>query len=289
MKHLKINILGKVPVKEQIFYNMEVIMSNETNKMTQEKLAKSLTAESIELLPFLPYLLQDIWELGSSPDDMIYLIKKHMILNENTKFLDLACGKGAVSIKIAKEFNVKIKGIDIVPEFINYAHKKATDMGVASLCQFSIGNIYQAITGERDYDCVIYGAVGDVLGTPEDVILKLKDTLKTNGFIIYDDAYLKDAETKNIKFEHDYLTYQQWMSVFDKTGVKLVDRIVSGLDEENVNDENTRLISIRADELSVEYPEKRKLFDSYVQSQINECDDLENSIVGITWLLEVKK
>ena len=40
----------------------------------EEKLAKSLTAESVELIPYLPYLLQDLWELGSSPKDMIHLI-----------------------------------------------------------------------------------------------------------------------------------------------------------------------------------------------------------------------
>lgn len=37
----------------------------------EEKLAKSLTAESTELIPYLPYLLQDLWELGSSPKDII--------------------------------------------------------------------------------------------------------------------------------------------------------------------------------------------------------------------------
>ena len=30
---------------------------------TEKKLAQSLTAESVELIPYLPYLLQDLWEL----------------------------------------------------------------------------------------------------------------------------------------------------------------------------------------------------------------------------------
>ena len=33
-------------------------------KETEEKLARSLSAETTELLPFLPYLLQDLWALG---------------------------------------------------------------------------------------------------------------------------------------------------------------------------------------------------------------------------------
>lgn len=61
----------------------------------EEKLAKSLTAESVELIPYLPYLLQDLWELGSSPKDMVHLISKNIIISEKTKVLDLACGKGA--------------------------------------------------------------------------------------------------------------------------------------------------------------------------------------------------
>ena len=61
----------------------------------EEKLAKSSTAESVELIPYLPYLLQDLWELGSSPKDMVHLISKNIIISEKTKVLDLACGKGA--------------------------------------------------------------------------------------------------------------------------------------------------------------------------------------------------
>jgi hypothetical protein len=71
------------------------------HKETEEKLAKALTAETTELIPFLPYLLQDLWELGSNPRDIIKLIKKHITISENTVFLELACGKGACAVKIA--------------------------------------------------------------------------------------------------------------------------------------------------------------------------------------------
>ena len=67
-------------------------MTNET----KEALACSLTAETTELLPFLPYLLQDFWELGSDPEVMIRLIKKYVSLSPQTRVLDLACGKGKV-------------------------------------------------------------------------------------------------------------------------------------------------------------------------------------------------
>ncbi|MEW5953106.1 MAG: hypothetical protein AB1815_05035 [Bacillota bacterium] len=77
----------------------------------EEKLAKSLTAESTRLIPFLPYLLQDLWELGSSPKDIIDMASKHIniYISNKTKVLDLACGKGAVSIRLSKALMMSSK------------------------------------------------------------------------------------------------------------------------------------------------------------------------------------
>ena len=94
-------------------------------KTTEEKLAKSLTAESTELIPHLPYLLQDLWEMGSSPKDMLELVRKHIHVSMKTKVLDLECGKGAVSVYLAKELGRRVKGIDLIPEFIDVALEKA--------------------------------------------------------------------------------------------------------------------------------------------------------------------
>ena len=76
-------------------------MKNLTNE-TKEKLARSLSWETIDLLPFLPYLLQDFWELGSDPGVMAELIHRYVHPSEKTRILDLACGKGAVSVKVAQ-------------------------------------------------------------------------------------------------------------------------------------------------------------------------------------------
>jgi len=89
----------------------------------REKVAKSLTAESTALLPYLPYLLQDLWELGSSPDEIVSAIKNCGI-DKGWRVLDLGCGKGAVSIRLARNFGCSVKGIDFINDFIDYARKK---------------------------------------------------------------------------------------------------------------------------------------------------------------------
>ncbi|MEW6623897.1 MAG: hypothetical protein AB1420_12355 [Bacillota bacterium] len=76
----------------------------------QEEIVKSLDGESVDLFPYLPYLLQDLWDIGTSPKTVLKLIKSYNIIKTpGSKVLDLGCGKGAVSINIAKEAEIACK------------------------------------------------------------------------------------------------------------------------------------------------------------------------------------
>lgn len=248
----------------------------------EEKLAKSLTAESVELIPYLPYLLQDLWELGSSPKDIVELITKHITVSRETRVLDLACGKGAVSVNLAKELGCMVRGIDIIPEFIDIAVQKAKEFCVVGLCEFIVGDVTELVKTEKGYDVVIFGAVGDVLGNTEETITLLKETVKKGGYIIIDDAYGNDVCNTR------YPTKEQWLAIFDKTGVKLIEDKIVGNDEiASINDEQQKWIIKRANELKERFPDKAYLFDSYIHSQRAECDELENEISGVTMLLKV--
>jgi ubiquinone/menaquinone biosynthesis C-methylase UbiE len=93
-------------------------------KTITESVVTAMDGTNKELYPYLPYIFQDIWEIGADPDVIIKLIKKHSTNCTNLEVLDLCCGKGAVSIKISKSLGCKCYGIDAVPEFISFAQKK---------------------------------------------------------------------------------------------------------------------------------------------------------------------
>ena len=253
-------------------------------KTTEEKLAISLTAETTDLLPYLPYLLQDIWQLGSSPRDMIDLIKQHIAISNSTKILDLGCGKGAVSIQLAKALNVHVTGIDIIPEFINTAQEKAKEWGVENLCEFHVGDIGKQ-PQTPSYDIIIYGAIGGVLGNPAQTLAFLKTMVKPGGYILLDDGYIDEENAEDVRYEYDYLTYDDWVKEFKNQGFKLI--TTKGNDENLDNTENNTNIQKRAKELTTKYPDKKALFDSYVKSQMDESLDLEtNTVTGVTWLIK---
>jgi len=86
----------------------------------------------------------------------------------------LACGKGAVSVYLAKELGCMVKGIDLIPAFIDFALNKAQEFGVEKFCEFQVGDITESVKEEKDYDIVIYGAVGNVLDDWEETVILLK-------------------------------------------------------------------------------------------------------------------
>ena len=256
---------------------------------TERKLATSLSAETTELLPFLPYLLQDFWELGSDPNVMVNLIDKYVHISGQTKILDLACGKGAVSVKVAQKFRVKVKGIDLTAEFIEYANQKAQEFNIGDLCEFLIGDINDAVKTESDYDCVVFGAAGlDVLGGPAEALTKLKATVKPGGYILIEEGYIPDGgKREDIRYNADaYFPLQYWMELFKDTGLELVET-ASGHSEGNL-DSNSGMAAIttRADELIKKHPDKKALFEGYVRNQQNEYNDIDESLVCVTWCLK---
>ena len=79
----------------------------------EESVVTAMDGTDKKLFPFLPYIFQDIWEIGADPNVIISLIRKELDNFPNPKVLDLGCGKGAVSIKIAQQLNCMCLGLDV--------------------------------------------------------------------------------------------------------------------------------------------------------------------------------
>lgn len=261
-------------------------------KKTEEKLASSLTAENIEIIPYLPYLLQDIWDLSGSSKDIIKLINNNIAITNKIRVLDLAGGKGGVSIPLAKELKVHLKLVDIIPEFIEEAREKAKIYNLKkNTYELEVDDANNTVINERNWDLVLFCGAGNILGSPEETISKLSKVIKSNGHIIFDEAYTKDNNEKEIKYKKQkYLTYDHWIEIFKSNNLEIVDKILSDDKEfSKINKINTELITKRAEELKKKYPKRSYLFDNYIKSQKAEVYDLENNIMTLTWLLKKKK
>ncbi len=77
-------------------------------KTIEECVVTAMDGTNKELFPYLPYILQDVWEFGANPEAVISLISKYFSHTAGLNVLDLGCGKGAVSIKVSQKAGIQL-------------------------------------------------------------------------------------------------------------------------------------------------------------------------------------
>ncbi len=248
---------------------------------TTASILESLDGQDRELFPFLPYLLQDLFEMGALPDTIATLLQQYGIVPINV--LDLGCGKGAVSIYLARTFGCRAHGIDAMPEFIADAARWAATYHVGHLCQFEVSDIRQSAKELRGYDLIILGAIGQILGDTQTTLTALRSCLTPGGCVILDDAYLPDDCAAE---ERDMLTRSESIEQIRRSGFDIVAEEISSAEKMAATDrEMFAQIKRRAQELIAQCPDKTALFERYVAEQKAENDRLEQEFIGATWLL----
>lgn len=261
-------------------------MTENSEKNLQESIAYSMEFdENPEIFFCLPYLLQDLWELGTSPEDVMKLIKKYNICKPGARMLDLGCGKGAVSIRVAKELGLEAHGIDGMPEFIAEAKKYAEKYGADHLCSFETGDIRDAVHKMRGFDVAILGAVGYVFGDLEKTITNIKPCLKPGGYLILDDWYVKETIDPD---RDDILSRSEFLQKIEAAGASFIDEII--MEADAMSSSNAAIyakIESRGFELMKTYPDRKMAIEAYLATQRKENELLQTAVVCGTFLIQL--
>lgn len=239
-----------------------------------------------DLFQFLPYILQDLWEIGADPDTIVKLISKHCDNYTDLKVLDLGCGKGAVSVKVSQKLGCTCNGIDAISAFIEFAQQKATEFKVNHLCTFETDDIREKVKVVTGYDIVVLGAIGPVFGDYFTTLTTLSKCINENGIFLIDDGYIDD----NSDYSHPLMFKKSIiMQQIDKAGMKLVENDI--MDREDIKDSDDYIfenLKNRCYQLIDKYPDRQKLFLDYLKKQEIENDVLENKAIGTTMVIRKK-
>jgi SAM-dependent methyltransferase len=253
----------------------------------KKSIVKSLDGLEFGLFPYLSYLLQDLWEIGASPEIILNLLKKNGPPTAESKILDLGCGKGAVLIKLVQEFECAGHGIDALPEFIDEAKKFAKKYKVEKNCVFEIGDIRRTVDGLKGYDLVVLGSIGPVFGDIKTTLQNVSKCIKQDGIVILDDGYISaDSQLKSPMYLNETDTLKQ----IESANMRIVDQTI--LSSDLIKKSNKKIydkIRKRSLEMIKSYPEDQSIFEGYLKSQEEENNILENHITCVTWLLKKKR
>jgi len=238
------------------------------------KILESLSGNDIRIYNHLPYLLQDLYSLGSDIEILMELLERNISnLNNTRNLLELCCGKGACIISIVKKYGWAGKGIDLFPSFINEARLFSLKEGIQNI-DFEVMDIRDAVNNLSNYDLVLYGSDTNYLGDEFLALKKISKCLSPGGYIIYGTAFEKDKP------------YELQLA---DNGFDIIDKIEHNAERvKQINEYNTGRIRERANQLAEKYPEEKELFYEYVKRQEKESMEYERGFLLTTLLIRPK-
>ncbi len=250
----------------------------------QESIATAMDCEDVELVEYLPYILQDFHEIGSSAQSLARIVKENNT-KEIAKIIDLGCGKGAVLIELAQHVKSECLGIDGIKEFIDYATEQASMRGITN-CKFEVGDIRRIEKIQGKYDFIILGSIGPVYRDYYTTMESLKPILCDDGVIILDDGYIEESNdfthalSGTKKMLIDQITTADMEIIKEYLGDEISDK--------SEYEKQYQDIKRRCHELMLKYPNKKELFEGYIRKQEKEYHNLEEEITGSTMLIKRK-
>ena len=208
----------------------------------REKEDRILSDELVKMLPDLPpsHTLYEEWQLRKDTANRFceFLKKKKKPL----KILDLGCGNGWFSAKMAAIENVEVVGLDLNLPELQQAQKL---FGHENL-QFVYGNIFENLFENQSFDLVVINAAIQYFPSVSDLFQRLFKMLKSDGEIhVLDSPFYEKNQIENAKkrtltyyqsmgysemtefyFHHTFEDLQPFSPIYDKPKFQLLNKIL---------------------------------------------------------------
>ncbi len=110
-------------------------------------------------------------------------IAQMAFLNKDSRVLEIGTSTGITAIELARLVGCKINAIDINPNSIEEAKKRAQEEGVGHLIDFEVQDATHTNFGDNYFDLVFCGNVTSLISRREEALKEYIRTLKKSGFI----------------------------------------------------------------------------------------------------------
>ena len=240
-----------------------------------------------ELVPYLPDLLADLWDLGSSPSRIADWLRD-LDLPDDTRVLDLGCGKGAVALTLARDLGFVVHGVDLFEPFIRDARMRCKDWGLGERCRFQKADLREVVSAATGYDVVVYASVG-ALGALDDCVAALRGCIRQGGYMVIDEGFLAPGVEAVPGFEK-LTSHHESRQRLTSHGDEVLREHALDVEEMRANDRRyIESISRRAEAVAAAHPEDAGLILDYVTRQERAAEAWERHAISATWLLRKRR
>ncbi len=136
----------------------------------------------VALYPHLDELFSGLPSLGSTPRRTAAMLEG-CGLRRGSRAVDLACGKGAFAMEVARRFGWRVLGVDACGPFVERARRSARRRGLEKLCEFRVGDV-RGFRAACRFDAAFMLGLDPVARASR----RLRGLVRPGGVYVIDDA-----------------------------------------------------------------------------------------------------
>ncbi len=166
-------------------------------------------------------------------EEKLLLLGERLALGPSSRVLDVASGRGAPALLLARAFECTVEGVEIEPEFHAAAVERAAARGLAHLVSFRLGDASREELERDSFDAALCLGASFVYGGLADTVEALAPAVRPGGYVAVGEPYWRrmplpeDYEDRNDPFT----TLEGTILVFEATGLPVVSVIGSSEDD----------------------------------------------------------
>jgi ubiquinone/menaquinone biosynthesis C-methylase UbiE len=147
-------------------------------------------------------------------------------LREGLTVLDVSSGRGTQSLYYAKEFGVRVTGIDISEEMVQTAARNAGREGLEGKAQFKIGDSQDLPFEDNRFDVVINECAVGIPDDSQKVLNEMVRVARSGGrILIHESTWRRNLSVEGkVDFAERYgttpLELSEWVAMLEKAGAK---------------------------------------------------------------------
>ncbi len=166
----------------------------------------------------------------TSPEK-IRLVGDHLRLTNESRVLDVACGKGGPATILAGAYGCRISAIEIRPSFAEEARKQAAVAGVGSLIDVQTADAATFQIEPEAFDTALCIGATFVWGTIADAAAILHASVPSGGLVAIGEPFWRQWPLPEGIAEEDFVSLDETVARFERAGFQITGIVAASEDD----------------------------------------------------------
>ena len=148
-------------------------------------------------------------------------------IKKNDTVLDVGCGKGVTAAFLAREYNVRVVGIDLSSAMVSSCQSKTGEKETAGRIDLLVGDGENLPFRDSSFDIVMLESAFSLIPDKKLAAMDICRVLKSNGRLILSDFILRETIDKELQEKIKFpcclsgaLRFDEYIRLFELTGFK---------------------------------------------------------------------